>query len=196
MKAGLFLMPSHPPERAPIEALRWDLDVISQADKLGFSEAWVGEHFTAPWEPVPAPDLLIAQALTRTENIKLGTGAHLLPFHHPVELAHRVAYLDHMAQGRFMFGIGSGGLPTDHEMFNVNMEAGQHREDDQRIPGHHPEYMGAPGRPLSLRRQVLELQHSRSQEYRVRQPADLHDAVSKASSTHRGRRRQPRFGDA
>ena len=128
MKAGLFLMPSHPPERAPIEALRWDLDVISQADKLGFSEAWVGEHFTAPWEPVPAPDLLIAQALTRTENIKLGTGAHLLPFHHPVELAHRVAYLDHMAQGRFMFGIGSGGLPTDHEMFNVNMEAGQHRE--------------------------------------------------------------------
>ena len=76
----------------------------------------------------PLPNLLIAQALTRTENIKLGTGAHLLPFHHPVELAPPGGIPRHMAQGRFMFGIGSGGLPTDHEMFNVNMEAGQHRE--------------------------------------------------------------------
>jgi alkanesulfonate monooxygenase SsuD/methylene tetrahydromethanopterin reductase-like flavin-dependent oxidoreductase (luciferase family) len=98
------------------------------ADNLHYSEAWIGEHFTAPWEPVPAPDLLIAQALMRTNNIKLGTGAHLLPFHHPVELAHRVAYMDHLGQGRFMFGIGSGGLPSDHEMFDVDMAAGQHRE--------------------------------------------------------------------
>jgi alkanesulfonate monooxygenase SsuD/methylene tetrahydromethanopterin reductase-like flavin-dependent oxidoreductase (luciferase family) len=98
------------------------------ADNLHYSEAWIGEHFTAPWEPVPAPDLLIAQALMRTNNIKLGTGAHLLPFHHPVELAHRVAYMDHLGQGRFMFGIGSGGLPSDHEMFDIDMAAGQHRE--------------------------------------------------------------------
>ena len=128
MKAGLFLMPSHPPERDPFEGHQWDLDVLTLADKLGFSEAWIGEHFTAPWEPLPTPDLLIAQALMRTENIKLGTGAHLLPFHHPVELAHRVAYLDHMAQGRFMFGIGSGGLLSDMEMFNVDFDAGDHRE--------------------------------------------------------------------
>jgi alkanesulfonate monooxygenase SsuD/methylene tetrahydromethanopterin reductase-like flavin-dependent oxidoreductase (luciferase family) len=98
------------------------------ADSLGFSEAWIGEHFTAPWEPVPAPDLLIAQALMQTKNIKLASGAHLLPFHNPIELAHRVAYLDHMAQGRFMFGIGSGGLQSDHELFGVDMNAGQHRE--------------------------------------------------------------------
>ncbi|CAI8048608.1 3,6-diketocamphane 1,6-monooxygenase [Geodia barretti] len=62
----------------------------------------------------------------RTTNIKLGTGAHLLPFHNPVELAHRVAYLDHLAQGRYMFGIGSGGLLSDHELFDVNFEEGEH----------------------------------------------------------------------
>ena len=62
----------------------------------------------------------------RTKNIKLGTGAHLLPFHNPVELAHRVAYLDHLAQGRYMFGIGSGGLLSDHELFDVNFEEGEH----------------------------------------------------------------------
>ena len=64
----------------------------------------------------------------QTKNIKLASGAHLLPFHNPIELAHRVAYLDHMAQGRFMFGIGSGGLQSDHELFGVDMNAGQHRE--------------------------------------------------------------------
>ena len=126
MKAGLFLMPSHPPERSTWDAHQWDLDCLELADNLGFSEAWIGEHFTAPWEPVPAPDLLIAQALMRTTNIKLGTGAHLLPFHNPVELAHRVAYLDHLAQGRYMFGIGSGGLLSDHELFDVNFEEGEH----------------------------------------------------------------------
>ena len=128
MKVGMFMMPSHPPERPTFEAHQWDLECLRLADSLGFSEAWIGEHFTAPWEPVPAPDLLIAQALMQTKNIKLASGAHLLPFHNPIELAHRVAYLDHMAQGRFMFGIGSGGLQSDHELFGVDMNAGQHRE--------------------------------------------------------------------
>ncbi len=128
MKLGLFLMPSHPPERSAWDAHQWDLDCLEMADKYGLSEAWIGEHFTAPWEPVPAPDLLIAQALMRTKRIKLGTGAHLLPFHHPVELAHRVAYLDHLARGRYMFGIGSGGLLSDHELFDVDFDAGEHRE--------------------------------------------------------------------
>ena len=126
MKLGLFLMPSHPPERSTWDAHQWDLDCLEMADSYGLSEAWIGEHFTAPWEPVPTPDILIAQALMRTRNIKLGTGAHLLPFHHPVELAHRVAYLDHLAQGRYMFGIGSGGLLSDHELFDVDFDEGEH----------------------------------------------------------------------
>ena len=128
MKAGLFLMPSHPPERDTFEAHQWDLDIIALADELGYTEAWVGEHFSAVWEPVQAPDLMIAQALMRTKQIKMGVGVHLLPFHHPVQLALRAAYLDHMAQGRYMFGVGSGGLPTDMHMFDVNVEAGQHQE--------------------------------------------------------------------
>ena len=105
MKYGIFMMPSHPPERNIYDSHQWDLDYLELVDGLGYDEAWIGEHFTAPWEPIPAPDIMIAQALMRTKRIKLATGAHLLPFHHPAELAHRVAYLDHLAQGRFMFGV-------------------------------------------------------------------------------------------
>ena len=128
MKHGMFLMPSHPPGKDAFAAQQWDLDCFKLGDELGFEEAWVGEHFTAPWEPVPCPDMVIAQGLMVTDRIKFGTGAHLLPFHHPVELAHRVAYLDNLAQGRFMFGIGSGGLLSDQELYNVDFDAGEHRE--------------------------------------------------------------------
>ena len=128
MRYGMFMMPSHPPERELFQAHQWDWDCLCLADDLGYDEAWIGEHFTSPWEPIPAPDIMIAQALMRTKNIKLATGVHLLPYHHPAELAHRVAYLDHLAQGRFMFGIGSGGLPSDYTLFDVDGNAGEHRE--------------------------------------------------------------------
>src|SRR5687768_18589783 len=128
MKFGLFMMPSHPPERGLYESHQWDLDYLSLVDELGFEEAWIGEHFTSPWEPIPAPDIMIAQALMRTKRIKLGTGAHLLPFHHPAELAHRVAYLDHLAQGRLMLGVGAGGIPSDWTVFDVDGMNGVNRK--------------------------------------------------------------------
>src|SRR6195256_5041150 len=128
MKLGIFLMPSHPPERGLKAGQDWDLEVIRTADRLGYTEAWIGEHFPAPWEPNPAPDLLIAQALMQTKNIVLAPGAHLLPYHHPAELACRVAFMDHLAQGRYMFGIGASGLPSDWQLFCVDGVKGENRE--------------------------------------------------------------------
>jgi alkanesulfonate monooxygenase SsuD/methylene tetrahydromethanopterin reductase-like flavin-dependent oxidoreductase (luciferase family) len=128
MRYGLFTMPSHPPERSLGEGHRWDLQTLRWGDELGFEEAWIGEHHTAVWEPHPAPDLLIAQALMETKRIRLAPGGFLLPYHHPAELANRVAMLDHMAQGRLNFGVAASGLPSDWAMFNVDGMAGQHRE--------------------------------------------------------------------
>jgi alkanesulfonate monooxygenase SsuD/methylene tetrahydromethanopterin reductase-like flavin-dependent oxidoreductase (luciferase family) len=127
LKLGAFVMPSHPPERPLIDGYRWDLEHLSLLDRKGFREAWIGEHYTAAWEPNPAPDLLIAQALMQTENIVLAPGAHLLPYHHPVELAHRVAFLDQIAQGRYMLGVGIGALPSDQLIFDVDGAGGENR---------------------------------------------------------------------
>jgi alkanesulfonate monooxygenase SsuD/methylene tetrahydromethanopterin reductase-like flavin-dependent oxidoreductase (luciferase family) len=49
MDYGLFTMPSHPPERNLYDGHQWDLQQLRWADELGFSEAWIGEHHTAPW---------------------------------------------------------------------------------------------------------------------------------------------------
>src|ERR1700745_2908174 len=100
MQYGLLTMPSHPPECGLFDGHRWDLQTLRWADELGFSEGWIGEHHTAPWEPHPAPDLLIAQSLMETRTIRPAPGGFLLPYHHPAELANRVAMLHPLAQGR------------------------------------------------------------------------------------------------
>ncbi|MGH7402064.1 MAG: LLM class flavin-dependent oxidoreductase, partial [Candidatus Rokuibacteriota bacterium] len=128
MDYGLFTMPSHPPERNLFDGHQWDLQQLRWADELGFSEAWIGEHHTAPWEPHPSPDLLVAQALLQTKRMRIGPGGFLMPFHHPAELANRVAMLDHLAQGRLNFGVAASGLPSDWAMFNVDGMAGQNRD--------------------------------------------------------------------
>jgi alkanesulfonate monooxygenase SsuD/methylene tetrahydromethanopterin reductase-like flavin-dependent oxidoreductase (luciferase family) len=120
MHFGLFMMPLHPPHRALADGYQRDVDQIVLADQLGFREAWVGEHLTERWENAPAPDLLLAQALALTKQIKLGTGVTLLALHNPVYLAHRLAMLDHMARGRFQWGIGGGAIPTDLSLFGLD----------------------------------------------------------------------------
>ena len=127
MDLGLFMMPAHPPGRQPFDFNQYDLQMLRWADELGVSEAWIGEHFTVSWEPNPSPDLTIAQALLQTKRIKLGAGAHLLPYHHPVELAHRVAFLDHLAQGRLQLGIGASAHLGDFMAFGVDGAKGENR---------------------------------------------------------------------
>lgn len=128
MQLGYFGMPSHPPERGLKAGHDWDLQVLRWLDELGYKEAWIGEHHTAPWEPHPAPDLLIAQALMQTKNIRLGPGGFLLPYHHPAELANRLAMLDHLSNGRLNFGVAASGLPSDWAMFGVDGMSGVNRE--------------------------------------------------------------------
>ncbi len=128
MELGYFAMPSHPPECGLKEGHDWDLQVLRWLDELGYQEAWIGEHHTAPWEPHPSPDLLLAQAFLQTKNIRLGPGGFLLPYHHPAELANRVAMLDHLSDGRLNFGVAASGLPSDWAMFNVDGMSGQNRD--------------------------------------------------------------------
>ena len=133
MRLGFFTMPMHPPGSDPAETLRADLDQIVTADELGYREAWIGEHLTAQWENIPAPDLLIAQALPFTKNIILGTGVNCLPNHNPFMLAHRVAQLDNMARGRFYWGIGSGVFAGDLEAFGFDPKSKENRQASREI---------------------------------------------------------------
>ena len=155
MEIGYFTMPSHPPECGLKEGHDWDLQTIRWLDELGYQEVWIGEHHTAPWEPHPAPDLLLAQAFLQTKNIRLGPGGFLLPYHHPAELANRVAMLDHLSGGRLNFGVAASGLPSDWAMFNVDGMSGAEPRHDPRGAGDHPEDVDR-RRAVDLQGQVLD----------------------------------------
>ena len=101
------------------EVINWDLQVAKWADEYGLAEMFFAEHYTIGHEPSPAPDLMIAAAAQHTENIKLGAAAHLLPYHNPMALAHRLMWLDHMTGGRYIAGFAPGSFPTDGQLFGV-----------------------------------------------------------------------------
>lgn len=128
MEVGYFTMPLHPPGSNLTATLEDDLEQIVILDKLGYREAWIGEHFTAKWENIPAPDIFIAHALALTSQIILGTGVTCMPNHNPFMIAHRIAQLDHMAKGRFQWGVGSGGFPGDFEVFGFDPASGEQRQ--------------------------------------------------------------------
>jgi alkanesulfonate monooxygenase SsuD/methylene tetrahydromethanopterin reductase-like flavin-dependent oxidoreductase (luciferase family) len=128
MRYGYFMMPMHLPGSDVATTLQTDLAQIDRLDALGFEEAWIGEHFTAEWENIPAPDIFIGAALQRTRSIKLGTGVSCLPNHNPFHLAHRIAMLDQLARGRFFWGIGSGGFPGDFEVVGIDPKTGLQRQ--------------------------------------------------------------------
>ena len=119
MKLGTFMMPLHPPEKDRTECFAEDVEFVVRADQLGFTEAWVGQHHTVAWEPIPSNDLFIAHVLPLTQNIRLGTGVSIMPQHHPVNVAVRLAFLDHLSKGRFNCGFGQGGVATDWGLFDL-----------------------------------------------------------------------------
>ncbi len=119
MQFGIFMAPFHPVGQNPTLALERDLDLIEHLDKLGFNEAWIGEHHSAGYEIIASPEVFIAAAAQRTKHIMLGTGVNSLPYHHPFILADRMVLLDHLTRGRIKFGVGPGALPSDAFMMGI-----------------------------------------------------------------------------
>jgi alkanesulfonate monooxygenase SsuD/methylene tetrahydromethanopterin reductase-like flavin-dependent oxidoreductase (luciferase family) len=128
MRLGLFMMPVHPPARSFIETLAEDEEKSLYADRLGFDELWLGEHFSATSEPIPSPLMFMAGLLSRTKNLSFGTAVICLPNHHPVKVAAEVAQFDHMSRGRFTLGVGVGGLFSDFELFGNGDRAVRERK--------------------------------------------------------------------
>jgi limonene 1,2-monooxygenase len=120
LRHGIFLPPFHPNEENPTACLERDLDLIVHLDKLGFHEAWIGEHHSAGYEIISSPEIFIAFAAERTRHIRLGTGVVSLPYHHPMMVADRIVQLDHMTRGRVMFGAGPGLLASDAIMMGID----------------------------------------------------------------------------
>ena len=113
--------------------------IAKKAEELGFESIWYAEHPAVPVEsnsPFPAtggeipwtyshftdPYIALARASGATTTIKLGTGITLVPERNPLLLAKEIASLDRFSGGRFLFGIGTGWLREETEIFGGDFE--------------------------------------------------------------------------
>lgn len=123
MRFGIFLPPYHSPRQSQTLAIERDLDLIERLDVLGFDEAWIGEHHSGGYETIPSPELMVAALARRTSRITLASGVISLPYHHPLMVADRIVFLDHLTRGRFIAGFGPGALPLDSYMMGMEYTA-------------------------------------------------------------------------
>jgi alkanesulfonate monooxygenase SsuD/methylene tetrahydromethanopterin reductase-like flavin-dependent oxidoreductase (luciferase family) len=123
LKLGFFIQPVHPPARAYADVLREDREAVILADRLGFAEAFIGEHLVDAAETITSSLAFIASLADACPSITFGTGVLPLANYHPAMAAAQVAMVDHLLNGRFVLGVGPG-VSGDAEAIG---DAGQDR---------------------------------------------------------------------
>ena len=83
MQLGYFSFPVHPKNKSLSRCFEEDKNAILLIDKLGFKEAFLGEHLTDEHERISSSLLFISSLIHKTKNINLGTGTLNLPHHNP-----------------------------------------------------------------------------------------------------------------
>lgn len=120
VRMGAFLPPHHPNDEDPTLAIQRDFELVEHLERMGYHEAWIGEHHSGGFEIIAAPELFIAAAAERTKSIMLGSGVVSLPYHNPLMVADRFLQLDHQTRGRAMLGVGPGQLQSDARMLGID----------------------------------------------------------------------------
>ena len=114
MKLGFFIQPVHPPNRPYADTLREDREAVILADRLGYSEAFIGEHLVDVAETITSSLAFIANLADACPSITFGTGVLPLANYHPAMAAAQIAMVDHLVTGRLILGVGPG-VPPDAE---------------------------------------------------------------------------------
>ena len=95
----------------PRVELNWQM--AETAERIGFDSVWVGDSITS--KPRMEPLTMMAAIAARTHRVKIGTAVLLNALRHPVHLAHSVATVDLISNGRVLLGVGAG--RGDNEMY-------------------------------------------------------------------------------
>ena len=119
---GFFIQPVHPPSRVYADVLREDREAVILADRLGYREAFIGEHLVDSAETITSCLAFIASLADACPSITFGTGVLPLANYHPAMAAAQVAMVDHLVGGRLVLGIGPGVRPDAEAIGDVGTD--------------------------------------------------------------------------
>jgi probable F420-dependent oxidoreductase len=137
MKLGLFGINANACALDPEGAVR----VAQAAEAAGWESVWTGEHYVLPEPAVPEspargdmplldPFVALAHLAAHTRSLLLGTGVTVVPLHQPLALAKRVASIERVSNGRFLFGVGVGYLRPEFDALGAPFDRRGERTDE------------------------------------------------------------------
>src|ERR1051325_4179789 len=85
-----------------------ELELAELSERLGYDSLWVVEHHFSDYSMCPDPMTVLSYLAGRTQRLRLGTAAVILPWNQPVRVAERMIMLDMLSGGRVLFGMGRG----------------------------------------------------------------------------------------
>jgi alkanesulfonate monooxygenase SsuD/methylene tetrahydromethanopterin reductase-like flavin-dependent oxidoreductase (luciferase family) len=119
---------SHPPATPDWECVQATLAIADLAEPRGFDGIWMPEHCGTPYGMTPNPIQALSYFAGRTERVNLGTFVAVAPWWHPIRLAHQIAYLDILSNGRYTtIGIGRGVSKGEFDAVGVPREESRQR---------------------------------------------------------------------
>ncbi|MBK19320.1 MAG: hypothetical protein CMM52_10855 [Rhodospirillaceae bacterium] len=133
MKFGLFYLPTYLPDgdRNIHTHMHNIVEQVEYADQIGIDYAWMVEHhFVRHGGFLSSNYAFLSYLAARTQNIRLGTGATVLPLNDAVRVAEQAATLDQLSRGRLDFGVGRGFIRDEFEAFGVPMKESRERVEE------------------------------------------------------------------
>ena len=121
MDFGMFTMYMVREGAPQIEAFREWMKLIELSEEVGLDSVWLGETHFRPQRAVLASPLVVAGAVTaRTSRINVGIAVQVLPLANPVRVAEEAAMIDHMSEGRLVFGVGRSSFLESYLGYNID----------------------------------------------------------------------------
>ncbi|MET0241064.1 MAG: LLM class flavin-dependent oxidoreductase [Sphingobium sp.] len=123
--SGDFSSQPAEPDYKFVEAM---LELGGRAEPLGFDGIWAPEHQGTPYGMTPNPIQLLSYFAGKTERVTFGTMVAVAPWWNPVRLAHQIAFLDIISNGRYeTIGLGRGIAKSEFEAVGVPREQARQR---------------------------------------------------------------------
>jgi alkanesulfonate monooxygenase SsuD/methylene tetrahydromethanopterin reductase-like flavin-dependent oxidoreductase (luciferase family) len=135
MEFAIFLGAHHLDSRSEAQLYEDLTEQAVEAERLGYDLVWLVEHHFNNYNLMPDPLTLATRIFERTERIRVGVAVFILPNHHPLQLAGRLAQIDVLYPGRFETAVGRGSsgyeaqklqtvmdVPTSRAYFNEHLQ--------------------------------------------------------------------------